>query len=305
MDLVAMRASFEQLEAFVTTHTEGSFSAAARKCNKAQSVVSTLVANLEIDLGVELFDRSRRYPTLTAAGEVMISQAEILLERHSRFLATADALSTPLESRITLAMAPHIKLANLGEIIRGLSAEFPSVDVEIQSFAAGEIQRLIVQGKVNLGIILEPEGIPQALDFCSLGTLKLVCVSHPESPLAKRPSVSWEELRLHRQILLREADNPNSAILKASSSIWQVSTAAEAVDLVQADLGWSALPLHAVDVFVQTGALKILPLQFETKPYAERAVDLIWSFQRPMGQATAKLLESLAENAIIQNSAKA
>ena len=300
-----MRASFEQLEAFVATHIEGSFSAAARKCNKAQSVISTLVANLEIDLDVELFDRSRRYPTLTPAGEVLISQAEILLERRSRFLAIADALSTTLEGRVTLAMAPHIKLANLGDIIRGLSAEFPSVDFEIQSFAAGEIQHMIAQGAVDLGIILEPEGIPQALDFRSLGTLKLVCVSHPESQLAQVPSVSWEELRLHRQILLKEADNPNSAILRASPSVWQVSTTTEAIDLVQADLGWSALPLHAVDAFVQTGALKILPLQFETKPYAERAVDLIWSFERPMGQATAKLLDSLAENAIVQNSASA
>ncbi|MEM9633527.1 MAG: LysR family transcriptional regulator [Pseudomonadota bacterium] len=298
-----MRASFEQLEAFVTTHTEGSFSAAARKCNKAQSVISTLVANLEIDLDVELFDRSRRYPTLTPAGEALISQAEILLERRSRFLAIADALSTTLESRITLAMAPHIKLSNLGEIIRDLTADYPSVDVEIQSFAAGEIQRKVVQGAVDLGIILEPEGVPQALDFRSLGTLKLVCVSNPESPLAQTPSVSWEELRLHRQILLKEADNPNSAILKASPSIWQVSTATEAIDLVQADLGWSALPLHAVDIFVQTGALKILPLQFETKPYAERAVDLIWSFEKPMGNATARLLESLTEKAVVQNSA--
>lgn len=297
-----MRASFEQLEAFVTTHSEGSFSAAARKCNKAQSVISTLVANLEIDLDVELFDRSRRYPTLTKAGEALISQAEILLERRSRFLAIADALSMTLEDRITLAMAPHIKLANLGEIIRTFNVEFPSVDVEIQSFAAGEIQRLIIEGAVDLGVILEPEGIPQALDFRSLGTLRLVCVSHPESPLAQMPSASWEELRLHRQILLKEADNPNSAILKASPSIWQVSSATEAIDLVQADLGWSALPLHAVDVFVQTGALKILPLQFETKPYAERSVDMVWSFEKPMGQATAKLAELLAENAIIQNS---
>ncbi|MES0827396.1 LysR family transcriptional regulator [Ruegeria sp. SCP11] len=297
-----MRASFEQLEAFVTTHSEGSFSAAARKCNKAQSVISTLVANLEVDLNVELFNRSRRYPTLTEAGEALISQAEILLERRRRFLAIADALSMNLENRVTLAMAPHIKLANLGEIIRTFNAEFPSVDVEIQSFTAGEIQRLIVKGVVDLGIILEPEGIPQALDFRSLGTLRLVCVSHPESPLAQLPSVSWEELRLHRQILLKEADNPDSAILKASPSIWQVSTTSEAIDIVQADLGWSALPLHAVDVFVQTGALKILPLQFETKPYAERSVDMVWSFEKPMGQATAKLLRKLSEEAVIQNS---
>lgn len=300
-----MRASFEQLEAFVTTHSEGSFSAAARKCKKAQSVISTLVANLEIDLDVELFDRSRRYPTLTTAGEALISQAEILLERRSRFLAVADALSMTLENRVTLAMAPHIKLANLGEIIHAFSVEFPSVDVEIQSFTAGEIQRLITMGQVDLGIILEPEGIPQALDFRSLGNLKLVCVSHPEGTLAQMPSVSWEELRLHRQVLLKEADNPNRAILKASPSIWQVSTATEAIDLVQADLGWSALPLHAVDAFVQIGALKILPLEFETKLYAERSVDMIWSYERPMGLAAANLLQRLTERAVIQNSSLA
>lgn len=297
-----MRASFEQLEAFVTTHSEGSFSAAARKCKKAQSVISTLVANLEIDLDVELFDRSKRYPTLTTAGQALVSQAEILLERRSRFLASADALSMSPESRVSLAMAPHIKLANLGDIIRSFSEQFPSVDVEIQSFTAGEIQRLIALGSVDLGIIPEPEGIPKAIDFRSLGTLRLVCVAHPESPLAQSPSVSWEELRLHRQILLQEADSPNSAILRASPSIWQVSTAAEAIDLVQADLGWSALPMHAVDAFVQTGALKILPLQFETKPYAERSVDMIWSFEKPMGRATSNLLQKLSESAVIQNS---
>ncbi len=53
-----MNWSIAQLDAFVTTVTEGSFSAAARKLGKAQSRVSTAVANLEIDLGVTLFDRS-------------------------------------------------------------------------------------------------------------------------------------------------------------------------------------------------------------------------------------------------------
>lgn len=214
----------------------------------------------------------------------------------------ADALAMAPETRVQLALAPHIKLANLGGIISTFNAELPSVDVEIQSFTAEEIRRLIIEGSVDLGIILEPEGIPQSLDFRSLGTLRLVCVCHPESPLAQIPSISLEELRLHRQILLKDADNPNSAILKASPSIWQVSSATEAIDLVQADLGWSALPLHAVDVFVQTGALKILPLQFETKPYAERSVDMVWYFEKPRGQATARLMELLAENAIIQNS---
>lgn len=57
--------SLDQLRTFVTVANEGSFSAAARKLNRVQSAVSDLIAKLEANIGVPLFDRSNRYPTLT------------------------------------------------------------------------------------------------------------------------------------------------------------------------------------------------------------------------------------------------
>jgi len=64
-----MAISMEQLEAFVAAAEHGSFSAAARVLRKAQSAVSTHVANLEADLGLSLFSRAGRHPALTAAGQ--------------------------------------------------------------------------------------------------------------------------------------------------------------------------------------------------------------------------------------------
>lgn len=61
-----MRYSPEALTAFVETVAAGSFSAAARRLRKSQSTISTSIANLEADLGFELFDRSARHPVLTA-----------------------------------------------------------------------------------------------------------------------------------------------------------------------------------------------------------------------------------------------
>lgn len=55
----------DQIQAFVMAAELGSFSAAARQMGKVQSAVSTAIANLEIDAGVELFDRSGRAPVLT------------------------------------------------------------------------------------------------------------------------------------------------------------------------------------------------------------------------------------------------
>nr|WP_256717863.1 LysR family transcriptional regulator [Shewanella sp. UCD-KL12] len=72
-----------QLEAFVLSVKHGSFSAAARKLGRAQSRVSTAIANLEIDLGFELFDRSAKLPVLTKLGEDMYIEAQAVLKQCS------------------------------------------------------------------------------------------------------------------------------------------------------------------------------------------------------------------------------
>ncbi len=64
-----MAVSLDQLQAFVAAAEAGSFSGAARVLRKAQSAVSTQVANLETDLGLALFNRTGRNPILTPAGD--------------------------------------------------------------------------------------------------------------------------------------------------------------------------------------------------------------------------------------------
>ena len=62
----------ESLKAFVLAAELGSFSAAARRMNKAQSAISTAIANLEIDTDLKLFDRNSRSPTLTPDGQALL-----------------------------------------------------------------------------------------------------------------------------------------------------------------------------------------------------------------------------------------
>lgn len=71
-----MRYSPEALKAFVEAVAAGSFSAAARRLRKNQSTISTSIANLEADLGFELFDRSARQPVLTIPGEQVLGYVQ-------------------------------------------------------------------------------------------------------------------------------------------------------------------------------------------------------------------------------------
>ena len=88
-----MSVSLDQLQAFVAAAETGSFSAAARKLRRAQSVVSTHVANLEADLGLELFRREGRNPSLTRAGQRLLQEARVVLERREHLIGVARRLS--------------------------------------------------------------------------------------------------------------------------------------------------------------------------------------------------------------------
>uniref|UniRef100_UPI00195497BF LysR family transcriptional regulator n=1 Tax=Stenotrophomonas maltophilia TaxID=40324 RepID=UPI00195497BF len=68
--------TLDQLHVFLTVVDVGSFAGAARKLNRATSVISYAIANLEAQLGVSLFDReTTRKPQLTLAGRAVLAEA--------------------------------------------------------------------------------------------------------------------------------------------------------------------------------------------------------------------------------------
>ena len=99
-----MRPSLEQLETFAAAAREQSFSATARKLGKSQSAVSTAIAELEIDLGVELFDRAARYPVLTHAGTALLAQVDGILSHCDALVDRASALAGTGETHLAIVM---------------------------------------------------------------------------------------------------------------------------------------------------------------------------------------------------------
>ena len=79
--------TLDQLRVFLTVVDVGSFAGAARKLNRATSVISYSISNLEAQLGVTLFDReSTRKPQLTepVETEVVVRRERTPARRPSR-----------------------------------------------------------------------------------------------------------------------------------------------------------------------------------------------------------------------------
>src|SRR4029077_17408859 len=106
--------SLDQLRTFVAAAEEGSFSAAGRQLRRSQSVVSQTLANLEGQIGVKLFNRGGRVPTLTDQGQALLSLAGGVASEVALFKARAKGLSKGLETELSLvvdAMFPVAVLA--------------------------------------------------------------------------------------------------------------------------------------------------------------------------------------------------
>ena len=70
--------TLDQLRVFLLVAEQGSFSAAARSLRRAQSAVSYAIGNLERVLGVLLFEREGRRPSLTEAGRSLLSETRAI-----------------------------------------------------------------------------------------------------------------------------------------------------------------------------------------------------------------------------------
>jgi DNA-binding transcriptional LysR family regulator len=96
------RVTLDQLRTFIVAADKGSFSGAGRHLKRAQSVVSKTLANLEEQIGVKLFDRSRRFPVLTDQGRALLADARAITGNVDLFKARAKSLAGKLEPELSV-----------------------------------------------------------------------------------------------------------------------------------------------------------------------------------------------------------
>ena len=84
--------SLDHLRTFVAAADEGSFSAAGRRLGRAQSVVSEIIAKLEAQLRLPLFERVGRFPQLTPGGTSLLPFARKIIQDSDALKAQAHSL---------------------------------------------------------------------------------------------------------------------------------------------------------------------------------------------------------------------
>lgn len=276
----------ESLQAFVLAAELGSFSAAARRLKKAQSAISTSIANLEIDTGLQLFDRSARSPTLTAEGRALLPHANGILLGTREFMAKAGSMAEGTEDRLGLVVEQGINSTPLFTILEQFSEVFPTVSLEVFNTSSADTGTLLREGTADLGLMIEQDSYPSGFQFRGVGHSTIIPVCTPEHPLAAYPNPRYAELRQHRQIVLRSRYRAPEDLTDEikSPTIWTVENPDMILALVLRGLGWAELPLASVNRHIVDGTLLRLAYGFQQCDELE-GIDVVWTEQRVLGRA--------------------
>jgi DNA-binding transcriptional LysR family regulator len=283
--------NLEQIRLFVGVAEGQSFSAVARRINRAQSAVSSAIAMLETDLGVLLFERSSgRQPRLTAAGEALLEEAREVLRQCQRLDGRALGLARGEEVCLRLAQDEAMPYQPVLDSLEALAQAFPLLEVQLASGAQGDVARKLLERRADLGLLFHHEQMPEALERQRLGTIEMVTVCGAGHALAAAGHVDRRELARHRQLLMAPQYPGGEQI---SPSVWRTDSFYAMAELLLRNLGWAWLPRHVVQYPTYQSQLVELSSDWTPPPLV---VELVCRRDEALGPAALWLAECFARH---------
>ena len=288
-----MNLNQEQLIIFKTVIETGSFSAAARFLGKVPSAISMSVANLEVDLNLQLFERIGREPKPTAQALILYEKTEQLLVEMNQWKQHAFSLSNGLEPALNIVVVSELLHMRWTEYILLLEKEFPLLQINIITAPQEDALEMLMSQTAQLALMFEREVLESSEQFVELKRELLVPVIATNHPLAKCEHVTFEQIQQTRQIVVASRDKTIKPELLYSKQYWRTDNHHSASLLILESLGWGVLPEQMlIENPRLKKQLKILQLSDFT-PKFEYYVDLVWSRESQLGSAAHFLINHI------------
>jgi DNA-binding transcriptional LysR family regulator len=288
--------TLDQLQVFLAVAEAGSFSAASRQLNRAQSVISYTIGNLEAQLEMALFDRSgSRQTRLTEAGKALLADSRRIMADLQVMRARAKALKQGLEAEVSLAISNMVPIHAIVDALTEFGKRYPSVALHLNSGELGMVMDMVSSGRASVGIggpLLKEDDTLMVDRIGHSYMVPVVASIHPLAQL-RRPLTRFD-VREEVQLVVTDA----SGITRGrdfnvlSYKTWRVGDIATKHQLIRGGLGWGGLPASLIHEDLASGRLVALEIDaYESTLYPLYAVRRT---ANPPGPATQWLLDNLA-----------
>lgn len=297
-----MRPSIRQLEYAVALADAGHFGRAARACHITQPALSAQIQALEQELGVRLFERSRRGTNLTPTGRWVTARARALLDGIDELCDVARGAREPLSGPLRMGVIPTVAPYLLPAWLPHVRKRWPKLRLILREDRTERIVDQLVDAELDLLLLALPIERSDVEAF-SIFREPFVLVAPRDHPLGRgRGPVTQADLAEHDVLLLEDGHCLRDQALTVcrdagarESGALRATSLTTLVQMVIGGLGITLLPASALDVQLR-GDPQVVVRRFRA-PVPGREIGLLWRRTSPRGEefsALGRLLKAHA-----------
>jgi DNA-binding transcriptional LysR family regulator len=155
-----MPISLRQLRYFVTVAEEGQVTRAARRLHLAQPALSQAIAQLELELGLQLLERHARGVTVTSAGQVFLAKARTALQASEDAAQTAASLARAATDALDIGFIGPPPEVKAPELLAAFSDAHPEAHVSFRALQFPTGSTAVWLQEVDVALCHPPEADP-------------------------------------------------------------------------------------------------------------------------------------------------
>ncbi|HXB30886.1 MAG TPA: LysR family transcriptional regulator, partial [Puia sp.] len=148
--------NLQQLDYIIAIDTHRHFQQAAKKCFVTQATLSMMIQKLEDELGVKIFDRSKKPVKPTDIGEKIIAQARRIAAEAARVSELIKEEKGEVSGELRIGIIPTLAPYLLPLFLKKYVTDYPQVKLLINEFTTSTIIDRLKDGQLDAGILATP-----------------------------------------------------------------------------------------------------------------------------------------------------
>ncbi len=145
-----------QLQQFIMVATELNFRRAAQRLHMSQPPLSAAIRRLEHSMGVKLFERTRQFVRLTAAGEVFLAESRRTLAQARFAVEAAQGIGSGLSGVLRFSFVPSAALDVLPQLLQRFQQAHPCVRLVLTGASTQQDVAKLRSEVIDVAMIVPP-----------------------------------------------------------------------------------------------------------------------------------------------------
>ncbi|MDQ2178055.1 hydrogen peroxide-inducible genes activator [Marinifilum sp. D714] len=160
--------TLKQLEYALALQKLGGYGKVAKFMGVSQPAVSLQIQALEEELGIKLFDRSRKQVEPTTNGNLFLEKAQLLITESKHLEDFAVNLSEDIQGELCLGIIPTLSPYLVPLFVDELNQRYPKLKLTVKEMITEEVLQGVKDGSLHGGIISTPIQLKSNLEVCPI-----------------------------------------------------------------------------------------------------------------------------------------